>query len=208
MKLFFLSADSKNNPHHLCLVTYRIPKGFSPVVKKHGNAKADVPFHPTWASTKDVIQQTCSEGGPKSVVASVSSLVGGVRNASAPGMLPRGEKQVINFKARCSSGGSGHVGADDLFSVMQQAYAEDTQRKFIRAVNAAPQPAIVLVTDQQLHDLERFCTSSFEFSILTVDPTFLLGDFDVTIVTYRHLLLQSKRYHSSPVCVGPVCIHY
>ncbi len=66
-------------------------------------------------------------------------------------------------------------------------------------------PAIVLVTDKELHDLVHFCTS-FEFSILTVDPTFSLGNFDVTVVTYRHL--QSKRYKASPVCIGLVCIHY
>ena len=41
-----------------------------------------------------------------------------------------------------------------------------------------------------------------------MDPTFCLGDFDITVVTYRHLLLQSKWYMAPPVCVRPVCIHY
>ena len=208
----FLFIDAANNPHHLCLVVYRIPPGFHPVIRKHGNSKANVPFHPTWPSTKKMIQARCSQQGPKAVVAAVSSLVGGVRTASAPGQLPRSEKQVINFKARghvSATPGSGcNVGADDLLFVMQQAYTEDADNKFIRAVNAAPQPAILLVTDKQLRDLVRFCTSSFEFSVLIVDSTFCLGDFDVTLVTYRHLLLQSKRYKSPPVCVGPVCVHY
>lgn len=88
---------------------------------------------------------------------------------------------------------------------MQRAYTEDPENIFIRAVNAAPEPAIVLVKEQQLNDLVRFCTSPSEFSVLTVDPTFLLGDFDVT---YRHLLLHSKRYKAPPVCIGPVCVHY
>ena len=39
-------------------------------------------------------------------------------------------------------------------------------------------------------------------------PTFCLGDFDITVITYRHLLLQSKRYMAPPACVRPVCIHY
>lgn len=43
---------------------------------------------------------------------------------------------------------------------------------------------------------------------MTVDPTFSLGDFDVTVVTYRHLLLHSKRGGRYPVFVGPICIHY
>jgi len=41
-----------------------------------------------------------------------------------------------------------------------------------------------------------------------VDPTFCLGDFDVTLITYRHLFLQSKRFKTPPVFVGPACIHY
>ena len=52
------------------------------------------------------------------------------------------------------------------------------------------------------------CTIAFEFCPLTVDPTFNLGDFDVTIITYRHLLLQSKGYKNPPVFIGPCCIHY
>ena len=43
--------------------------------------------------------------------------------------------------------------------------------------------------------------------ILTIDPLFSLGKFDVTPITYRHLLLESKRSGKSPVCIGPVLIH-
>ena len=53
-------------------------------------------------------QQAGSESGPKSVV-------GGVQTRSAPGKLPRSEKQVMYFKGGCSSGSQ--VGADDLFIV-------------------------------------------------------------------------------------------
>ena len=91
---------------------------------------------------------------------------------------------------------------------MQKAYSEDPSNRFVRAVNAASEPAIVVSTDRQLQDLSKFCCNSFEFSPLTVDPTFCLGSFDVTMITYRHLLLQSKRYGNPPVFVGPCCIHY
>ena len=57
----------------------------------------------------------------------------------------------------------------------------------------APDPAIVIAEDHHIADLVRFCTSSTEFGILTVDPTFSLGQFDVTPITYRHLLLSTKR---------------
>ena len=43
-------------------------------------------------------------------------------------------------------------------------------------------------------DLVHFCTSSEEFSIVTVDPTFNLGeDFDVTPITYQYLILETER---------------
>jgi len=185
-------------------------------VKSHGNSKKGTLYHPTWASTKQQIKEKCGSGGPKCVVASLSAAAGGVLEATAPGQLPRGEKQIVNFKAKCSfdsrlssfPGTSRDAAADDLFLIMQKAFTEDPSRKFVRAVNAAPEPAVVVTTDRQLQDLARFCTAAFEFSPLTVDPTFCLGEFDVTLITYRHLFLQSKRYKSPPVFVGPGCIHY
>jgi hypothetical protein len=81
-------------------------------------------------------------------------------------------------------------------------------KKFIRDINTAPEPAIVLADDQQIVDLLRFCTSSFEFGILTVDPTFSLGEFDVTPITYRHLLLETRRNNQPPVFLGPLLVHY
>ena len=70
------------------------------------------------------------------------------------------------------------------------------------------EPAIVLASDQQLHDLVRFGTSSQEFGVITIDPTFSLGKFDVTPLTYRHLLLITRRSNQPPIFLGPLLIHY
>ena len=196
------------------MVVYRLLSGDIPKVKKHGNAKEDVPFHPTWPSTKKKIIEECAvkKASPKGTVAVLSAKAGGIMHASAPGILPRDEKQVSNFKQanrfQHSLSLSRDAASDNLFVVMQQAYCEDPAHKYIRAVNAAPEPAIVVATDMQLQDLARFCTSAFDFSPLTVDPTFSLGAFDVTLITYRHLFLESKRYGTSPIFIGPACIHY
>ena len=98
--------------------------------------------------------------------------------------------------------------ADELFVVMQHAYAQDTMNKFIRDIKMAPEPAIVLADDQQLADLQCFCTSSLDFGVLMVDPTFSLGDFDVTPITYRYLLLETRRNGQMPVFLGPILVHY
>ena len=133
--------------------------------------------------------------------------------ADVPGLLPRSEKQVSNFKTKLAHASicptvSRDAAADNLFRVMQQAYCKDSRQKFVRSVNAAPEPAIVVSTDLQLQDLTRFCTLANVYSPLTVDPTFCLGAFDVTLITFHHLFLQTKRYRSPPVFAGPACIHY
>ena len=97
--------------------------------------------------------------------------------------------------------------SDELLIVMQKAKAENP---FVRDVKTAPDPAIVVCTDPQLCDLERFYAPSLELpcSILTMDPTLCLGDFECTPITYQHLLLVSRRYGKHPIFIGPVLIHY
>ena len=146
--------------------------------------------------------------GPKETMSTLSLKVGGVVGAQCSGQLPRNEKQISNFKRHVQHYSHGSTGGDDLVVVMQQAYSDDPLHRFVRAVNAAPEPAIVLATNSQINNVSRLCTSSFEFSVMTIDPTFSLGDFDVTLTTYRHLFLQSKRYKKPPVFIGPAYVHF
>ena len=75
----------------------------------------------------------------------------------------------------------------------------------VRIVTGAPEPMTVLCFDWSLSDLERFCTSSHHM-VLSVDPTFNLGDFDETVTTYRHLMLTNSS-GNHPVMMGPLFIH-
>ena len=71
--------------------------------------------------------------------------------------------------------------ADTLTAIMHQCKETSTgPHAYIRAVQAVPEPVCVLATDQQINDLVRFCTDPDYFSVLTVDPTFNLGPFNVT----------------------------
>lgn len=74
---------------------------------------------------------------------------------------------------------------------MQQAKVDDHTGKFVRDCCPSPEPVFVLARHQQLDDLVRFCTVPANFAVLTVDPTFNLGDFDVTPTAYRNLLLET-----------------
>lgn len=98
--LLLLCIDASNNPHHLCLVTYRTNADFTPVLSAHGNAKQYKPFHPTWPSTLDSIKEQSLNNGPKATVEQVSIEVGGMMGASGSGQLPRNEMQVQNQRRK------------------------------------------------------------------------------------------------------------
>ena len=57
-----------------------------------------------------------------------------------------------------------------------------TEKEFVHAVETAPEPMCILATNQQLLDLEHFCTGE-EASVASTDPTFNLGLFSVTPIT-------------------------
>lgn len=90
---------------------------------------------------------------------------------------------------------------------MQKAKTEDP---FVRDIKATPDPAIVVCTDRQLDDIVRFCATpnGLSASILTVDPTFNLADFECTPITYRHLLVSTRRYGTAPIFLCPILIHF
>ena len=90
-----------------------------------------------------------------------------------------------------------------------QLCIEDQSRvdPFVRSVTAAPQATCVLATNEQLNDLIRFCTNPDNFSILGIDPTFNLGEFAVTVTTFRHLMLENRETKEHPVMIGPMFAH-
>ena len=68
---------------------------------------------------------------------------------------------------------------------------------------------MVLAYDWTFDDLVRFCAWSTEYSVCSVDPTFSLGELEVTVMTYRHLLLRhrGKPHGQSPYLIGPLFVH-
>ena len=178
----------------------------------HGNSKIKVPFYPTLPSTKGMIEEEISSkcSGPKHTISVVSEKVGGITKASSACDLPRNECQVSYLKSRNfrhQQSGQDPL-ADQVFTIMQQAKVDDHTGKFVRDCRPCPEPAFVLARDQQLDDLVRFCTVPANFSLLTVNPIFNLGDFDVTPTAYRNLLLKTVRYGTHPVMIGPTLVHY
>lgn len=130
--------------------------------------------------------------------------VGGVVFATDSCEIPRNEQQVTKLKSwtlpvACS--------ATDELGVMQQAFMEGKFDQFIRDVRYLHEPAVVVSTERQLNDLVRFCTTASNLHV-PINPTFSLGDFDVTVITYCHSLLISHQAGQPPVIIGAILIHY
>ena len=173
-------------------------------MRPHKSAKNELPYVRTKKSVLMKISDEASESKPMQVFDKVYESCGGVVGATSCGSVPRNIKQISNSK----SVKKGASVVDPLFAVMEECKKEQSHANpFIRVVNAAPEPMCVLARDRQLTDMDRFCTDCDQFSIVGVDPTFNLGDFSVTVTTYRHLQLLHRLTKKNPVMLGPMLVH-
>ena len=213
--MFFLHTDHKGNLQCLAFVQYSFDRKEHKVdIQPHGNSKKkEGAFQRTKPSTMKLIKASVADNKrPLRVLTEVENLQGGVMQAKLSCDLPRDRRQIYNFKSankvmlEKQSMTSGIPRSDTLAHVMSQCKETSSgSDAFIRSVEAAPEPMCVLATNQQLSDLQRFCTNS-PSSVLSIGPTFNLGPFYVTPTTYHNLLVKTDR-GNHPIVLGPVLIH-
>ena len=63
-----------------------------------------------------------------------------------------------------------------------------------------------LANDQQLLDVQRFCTNPKLFSVFLGNATFNVANHYFTFGTYRNLMLETQQ-ETNPVCIGPGVLH-
>ena len=154
---------------------------------------------------------------PKVAVRKLCQDVGDVTGASSASQLPRSRQQAADCRRKLTYGTNSAVmpkSADPLFPLMLMCKESEGKKgehgNFVRIVTNSPEPMAVLAFDWSLDDLERFCTCEAKHTVLCVDPTFDLGSFHVTVMSYRHLMLGSRRGSERgkhPVMLGPLFIH-
>ena len=83
----------------------------------------------------------------------------------------------------------------------------DPKTTFVRDVRVGAEPFCVVGTNRQLDDLKRFCCNPVEYRPLTVDPTFDFGPYNVTPISYQHLIVLRKEDGKHPTMIGPVLLH-
>ena len=205
---FILYTDYKNNLQSLAFVQYSFDRLAHPIrLPPHGNSKGKKPFSRTKPSTIRLIKSAVESKPPRKAFREIENIKGGVMGAAAGCDLPRDRKQVQNLKYSESHSDLLCKPSTDILAHVMQICKDSAESDsvFVRSVEAAPEPMCVLATNQQLKDMERFCTGH-PSSVLSIDPTFNLGPFNVTPTTYHHLLVETSR-GSNPILLGPILIH-
>ena len=123
--------------------------------------------------------------------------------------MPRGLRQAKYLRKTVTSSQQqfGGKNDDEVLSVLYRMKEEDSS--FIRDVSIGKEGlSIVLTSDVQLAEMEKFCTEEMMFAVMQIDQTFNLGPYECTPISYQNLLLERKSTGKPPVFVGPVLIHY
>jgi hypothetical protein len=181
------------------------------VVKRHGNAvRTSAPYKSTNASTKAIVRELINVDKPKTIH---SNLTKGVEKASE--MATSCSRRTIydinrsKKKRNVTLATNAMTFYDIIAMIREQDAQKNTENRFIRYISAYPDPELlVLGYDSQFRDLDRFCTSPVNFSILSIDPTFNLGAFYVMPMSYENLFLVSNRMKKHPTFLGPVLISH
>ena len=75
---------------------------------------------------------------------------------------------------------------------------------FLREVHLSSSPSAVLATNQQLDNIVTFCCQEF---CTRNRCNFNLGDFYVTLTTYRNFTLENPHTKHPPAFIGPAFLH-
>ena len=202
--------DHQEDTLNLALVQYCFEQKEHKVTPRpHANSKQSESYVRTMPSTlkklKDVTQNLTAKFAVRKYTSDDSLLT-----ASSAGAIPRNRQQAADMRrhrnvTECAIQGKQK---DPLFSVIlmcKESEGGKTEDAFVRIVSGAPEPMTVLSFNWSLNDLESFCTNQ-QCTVLSVDPTFNLGDFYVTVTTYCHLLLENS-CGNHPVIMCPIFVH-
>jgi len=154
-------------------------------------------------SLHNKLRCTAGKTTPKQTLSNCLKECGGILEARRFGSIPKSCSQVRYHQAKNKEKFSA------LFTVMLQCKSTDpnSDDAFVRSVVATPEPMAVLATNRQLKDMVRFLTDSHQHTVMGIDPTFNFGEFNVTPIAFRYLLLEHRKEGHSPIILGPLLVH-
>ena len=200
----YIYSDNEKNLNLYAMVQYYFKGPVIPVmVKPHGNSSRAKPFFRTSETAKDEVRQLATSHTASQAIGVMTAQRGGEVHITGSSTVARDQMQVKNFRRTSTSKGNNALHAVMLECKLAQGKAD----AFVRDVKAAPEPMAVCYSDWQIRDIKRFCTNPDEFTVVCADTTYNLGDFYVTPLSYKHIMLEDIRTGRPPLLPGPVLVH-
>ena len=113
----------------------------------------------------------------------------------------RSQKQVENAKCRVKKADQKTFGPNPNI----------TTHEFVQQVSLSKDkvPTIVLFTEEQIMDVNRFCCSVpvAHTTVLGFDKTFNLGELHVTVGVFKNLAVTRRDTGDHPIFTGPIFLH-
>ena len=173
-------------------------------IKPHGNSKKYNPFIRTQHTTLEEIKSMPNSKKPKEVFHNILEVKGGVTGLKSPEEIPRNRQQISDLRKNAKE----NENNDELKVLMDKISSEKSKpdNTFVFELCTDPELILFIANKHQLQDLDVFCTNPANFCILGIDPTFNIGNYMVTLTSYRNLKVKTNA-GINLVMLEPVLIH-
>ena len=188
----------------------------------HGNCKKSdsVPYFKTDGVVKSELRKELQDTGVRDAVDNVFLNTGSVFDYKDVSALPRNTKQARNIKyydvkrsgkQQCARQPIKHQFYDLMEMVNEGDFLRDMSFGTLAGKHTDRScPRTFAASKQQLHDVDRFCSSDVPVqyrSVLGVDGVFNCGDFYATVFAYKNPLVVNIETGNHLLQVGPICCH-
>ncbi|KAL3847053.1 hypothetical protein ACJMK2_017983 [Sinanodonta woodiana] len=172
-------------------------------LKKHGNSKKSEPY----IKTDPKVIQRAAEMAEHEKVSNVMTKLMEDNSFTAPKSTRQiNDKRFRNRKRKREENMNSRINiADDVVSVLSELHSNPVIQEII--LTKHKKPVVIVYSNQQIYDMIRNCEGD-DGSVLGVDRTFNLGNFYVTVFSYKNRCLISNRTKDFPVMFGPCMIHF
>ena len=174
-------------------------------IQPHGNSKSERPYFRTQPSTIQAIKDESKLKTASMAYSDIFEAAGGITECKSISEEPRNKTQIYNARRNSNS----KEGKDEIFDLLEllKQHQSTNDKGFLREVLIGSSPCAILASQKQLDNIVRFCCQEHDFSVLGIDATFNLGDFYVTLTTYRNIFLRKPSTKKLPVFLGPAFMH-
>ena len=209
--LVYLANDNGETYRYMFL-PYVFTEGETAVhIQSHGNSKRSSSrkeYKQTMPSTMEAIRE--GKGIPREIMHAIIDDRGGIDNVRSSGEYLRDRGQIYHAPSKSNNrSDNSSSSTDPLVELLQISKSQQRGNKehwFVRDVNFSNEQTVFLANDQQLLDVQRFCTNPELFSVFLANATFNVANHYFTFGTYRNLILETQQ-GTNPICIGPGVLH-